>query len=172
MTQGSTPETAAPAAGSTDGSPRYVVGVDYGTLSGRALVVRVSDGAELGSAVHEYAHAVVTDRLPVEGGASLPPEWALQVPQDYRDVLRRAVPQAVAAAGIDPSDVVGIATDFTACTVLPTTAEGVPLCELPEWSGRPHAWVKLWRHHAAQAQADRINTIAADRGESWLPRYG
>lgn len=154
--------------------PQYVIGVDYGTLSGRALVVRVSDGAELGSAVHEYRHAVVTDRLP---GASadapaLPPEWALQVPQDYRDVLRHAVPEAVAAAGIDPADVIGIATDFTACTVLPTTADGVPLCELPEWSARPHAWVKLWRHHAAQGQADRINALAAERGEAWLPRYG
>ena len=152
--------------------PQYVVGVDYGTLSGRALVVRVSDGAELGSAVHEYAHAVVTDRVPVDGGASLPPEWALQVPQDYRDVLRRAVPEAVAAAGIDPVDVIGIATDFTACTVLPTTAEGVPLCEVREWAQRPHAWVKLWRHHAAQPQADRINALAAERGEWWLARYG
>ncbi|GAA2032417.1 ribulokinase [Terrabacter terrae] len=151
---------------------QYVVGVDYGTLSGRAVVVRVSDGAELGAAVHEYAHAVVTDRVPVDGGAPLPPEWALQVPDDYRDVLRHAVPEAVAAAGVDPTDVVGIATDFTACTVLPTAADGTPLCELPEWTDRPHAWVKLWRHHAAQAQADRINALAAERGEAWLPRYG
>ena len=158
--------------GVAESSPRYVVGVDYGTLSGRALVVRVSDGAELGSAVHEYAHGVVTDRLPVQGGPRLPPDWAVQVPQDYRDVLRHAVPEAVAAAGIDPTHVIGIATDFTACTVLPTTVDGVPLCELPEWSDRPHAWVKLWRHHAAQGQADRINRLAAERGEAWLPRYG
>lgn len=103
---------------------RYVVGVDFGTLSGRALVVRVSDGAELGSAVHEYPHAVVTDALPT--GETLPPEWALQVPQDYREVLRVAVPRAVEASGIDPADVIGIATDFTACTVLPTTADGTP----------------------------------------------
>src|SRR5690242_6370987 len=100
----------------------YVVGVDFGTLSGRALVVRVSDGAELGTAVHEYSHAVIEDRLP---GSSrrLPPEWALQVPDDYRDVLRHAVPAAVAAAGIDPADVIGIATDFTACTMVPTLAD-------------------------------------------------
>jgi L-ribulokinase len=149
----------------------YVVGVDYGTLSGRALVVRVADGAEVGTAVHEYGHAVVTDRLPT-GGPALPPEWALQVPDDYRDVLRHAVPDAVAAAGIDPADVVGIATDFTACTVLPTTGDGVPLCETERFASRPHAWVKLWRHHAAQCQADRINTLAAERGEAWLPRYG
>jgi len=150
--------------------PKYVIGVDYGTLSGRALVVRVSDGAELGSAVHEYTHAVITDRMP--SGAQLPPEWALQVPDDYREVLRRAVPAALAEAGVDPADVIGIATDFTACTVLPTTRDGVPLCELSEWAHHPHAYVKLWKHHAAQGQADRINRLAEERGEAWLPRYG
>ncbi|MEO3778900.1 ribulokinase [Micromonospora sp. B11E3] len=149
---------------------RYVVGVDFGTLSGRALVVRVSDGAELGSAVHEYPHAVLTDALP--SGPALPPEWALQVPQDYREVLQVAVPSAVRRAGIDPADVIGIATDFTACTVLPTTADGTPLCELPAYAHRPHSYVKLWRHHAAQGQADRINELARRRGEAWLPRYG
>ena len=150
---------------------RFVIGVDYGTLSGRAVVVRVSDGREMGSAVHEYAHAVVTDRLP-GGGERLPADWALQVPDDYRDVLRRAVPEAVANAGIDPADVIGIGTDFTACTMVPTTADGTPLCELEAFRDRPHAYVKLWRHHAAQPQADRINRLAEERGEEWLPRYG
>src|SRR3954469_8496001 len=152
-------------------SDTYVVGVDYGTLSGRALVVRVSDGAEVGTAVHAYPHGVVDDRLP-GSETTLPPDWALQVPQDYRDVLRTAVPAALADAGIDPADVIGIATDFTACTMVPTLADGTPLCELPEFADRPHAYVKLWKHHAAQPQADRINRLAAERGEAWLPRYG
>ena len=95
-----------------------------------------------------------------------------QVPEDYREVLRTAVPEALAAAGIDPADVIGIATDFTACTMVPTLADGTPLNELPEYAGRPHAYVKLWKHHAAQSQADRINELAARRGEAWLPRYG
>ncbi|MFI7430101.1 ribulokinase [Micromonospora sp. NPDC049836] len=149
---------------------RYVVGVDFGTLSGRALVVRVGDGAELGTAVHEYRHGVLESALPT--GVPLPPDWALQDPEDYRDVLRHAVPAAVAAAGIDPARVIGIATDFTACTVLPTLADGTPLCELPELRDRPHAWVKLWKHHAGQPQADRINALAQERGEPWLGRYG
>src|SRR4051812_48858545 len=156
--------------GEKDGE-KFVVGVDYGTLSGRALVVRVSDGAELGTAVHEYPHAVVEDRLP-GGGPALPPDWALQVPEDYREVLRTAVPAAVTAAGIDPADVIGIATDFTACTMVPTLADGTPLNELAGQAGNPHAYVKLWKHHAAQPQADRINRLAADRREPWLPRYG
>ncbi|WP_370518205.1 ribulokinase [Micromonospora sp. AMSO31t] len=149
---------------------RYVIGVDFGTLSGRALVVRVGDGAELGTAVHEYRHGVIESALP--DGTPLPPDWALQDPQDYRDVLRRAVPAAVAAAGIDPGRVIGIATDFTACTVLPTLDDGTPLCEVPELRSRPHAWVKLWKHHAAQPHADRINALAHERREPWLHRYG
>ena len=148
-----------------------VIGVDFGTLSGRAVVVRVRDGAELGTAVHEYRHGVVDRVLPATG-APLPPDWALQVPEDYRDVLRTAVPAAIADAGVDPADVIGIGTDFTACTMVPTTADGTPLCELPEFAAQPHAYVKLWRHHAAQPQADRINALAAKRGEKWLPRYG
>jgi L-ribulokinase len=148
-----------------------VIGVDYGTLSGRAVVVRVADGAELGSAITEYPHAVVDRRLPGSGRA-LPPEWALQVPADYVEVLRTAVPAAMRAAGADPADVIGIATDFTACTMVPTIADGTPLSELPEFIDEPHAYVKLWRHHAAQPQADRINDLARKRHEAWLPRYG
>jgi L-ribulokinase len=149
----------------------YVVGVDFGTLSGRALVVRVSDGAELGTATTAYPHGVVDAVLPGTG-EKLPPDWALQVPTDYVHVLRTAVPEAVRLAGIDPADVVGIGTDFTACTVVPTLEDGTPLCETAEFASEPHAYVKLWRHHAAQGQADRINALAAERGETWLARYG
>jgi L-ribulokinase len=149
----------------------YVIGIDYGTLSGRAVVVRVSDGAELGSAVLDYPHAVMDTTLDATG-EQLPPEWALQVPGDYVAVLKTAVPAAVLNAGIDPSRVIGIGTDFTACTMVPVLADGTPLSDLPEYAGRPHAYVKLWKHHAAQPHADRINELAEERGESWLPRYG
>jgi L-ribulokinase len=150
---------------------RHVVGVDFGTLAGRALVVRVADGAELGAAMHEYRHGVMDETLGATG-ERLPPDWALQDPEDYRDVLRHAVPEAVAAAGVDPTSVVGISVDFTACTVLPVLRDGTPLCQLPGFGGRPHAYVKLWKHHAAQPHADRINELAAAWGEPWLARYG
>jgi L-ribulokinase len=148
-----------------------VVGVDFGSLSGRAVVVRVSDGVELGSATHDYEHAVL-DRLLPDGRTRLGTDWALQVPQDYVDVLKRAVPEAVRAAGIAPDRVIGIGTDFTACTMVPVTSDGTPLCELPQFEHHPHAYVKLWKHHAAQPQADRINSLAHERGEWWIGRYG
>ena len=150
---------------------RAVIGIDFGTLSGRAVVVDAADGSTLGSAVHEYAHGVLTDALP-GGGARLPHDWALQVPADYLDVLKQAVPKALAAAGVTADEVIGVGTDFTACTILPTLADGTPLCETAEFRDRPHAYVKLWRHHAAQPQADRINALAHERREPWIARYG
>jgi L-ribulokinase len=149
----------------------HVIGVDFGTLSGRAVVVRVSDGAELGSAVHPYEHAVVERTLPATG-EQLPPDWALQMPGDWVQVLKTAVPEALAASGVDPATVIGIGTDFTACTVLPTLADGTPLSDLEQFRTRPHAYPKLWKHHAAQPHADRINALAEERGETWLARYG
>jgi L-ribulokinase len=112
------------------------------------------------------------DTVLASSGRPLPPDWALQDPEDYRDVLRHAVPAAVTDAGIDPAQVIGIGTDFTACTVLPVLADGTPLCEFVELRDRPHAYPKLWKHHASQPQADRINELARARGEPWLARYG
>jgi L-ribulokinase len=149
----------------------FAIGIDYGTLSGRAVVVRVGDGAELGEAVFEFPNGVIEDRLPASG-APLPPDWALQDPEDYREVLRRAVPAALNESGIDPRRVIGVGVDFTACTVLPALTDGTPLCQLPEFRERPHAYVKLWKHHAAQSHADRINALAHERNEPWIARYG
>ncbi len=149
---------------------QFVVGVDFGTLSARALVVRVSDGAEVGTAVSEYAHGVIDHELP--GYGELPPDWALQDPGDYTDALGIAVRAAIGAAGVDPGQVIGIATDFTASTCMPVRADGTPLCQLPDLTARPHAYPKLWKHHAAQPHADRINALAHERGEKWINRYG
>jgi L-ribulokinase len=152
------------------GGDGFVVGVDFGTLSARALVVRVSDGIEAGTAVSEYAHGVIDQEL--AGYGELPPDWALQDPGDYVEALRATVPAAIRDAGIDPGQVIGIATDFTASTCMPVLADGTPLCQLPGLAARPHAYPKLWKHHAAQAHADRINAVAHERKEKWINRYG
>lgn len=152
-------------------SEQYTIGVDFGTESGRAVVVRVRDGKELANAVSAYPDGVIDQQLPGLG-VPLGEEWALQNPNDYLHVFKTAVPEAISKSGVDPEDVIGIGIDFTACTILPTLADGTPLCNLPELRANPHAWVKLWKHHAAQPHADRINALARERGEPWLRRYG
>lgn len=149
---------------------KYTVGVDFGTLSGRAVLVEVDTGAELADATFEYPHAVMDKTLP--NGTVLGVDWALQHPKDYLDVFVNTIPTVIKNSGVSADDIIGIGIDFTACTVLPVKADGTPLCFLTEYEDKPHAYVKLWKHHAAQDQANRLNEIAAARNEDWLSRYG
>ena len=148
----------------------YTIGLDFGTLSGRAVLVDTRDGGEIAEAVFEYPHAVMDEALP--SGKRLPPDWALQHPHDYIDVFASTIPAVLSDSGVDPADVKGIGIDFTASSPMPTKADGTPLCFLAEFADEPHAYIKLWKHHAAQGQADQINETARQMGESWLPRYG
>jgi L-ribulokinase len=149
----------------------YAIGVDFGTESGRALLLDVASGEELAVSVVPYPHAVI-DRELTSTGEPLPPDWALQDPDDWVTVIETGVPDVVARAGVPAADVVGLGVDFTSCTVLPATAAGVPLCTTEPWRGRRHAWPKLWKHHAAQPVADRLNAVALERGDAFLARYG
>jgi L-ribulokinase len=151
--------------------PTYTIGIDFGTLSGRALLVDATTGREVATAVLDYPHGVIDEILPTSG-QTLPPEWALQHPLDYLEVVKHTVPAVLIQSGVSPSEVVGVGIDFTACTMLPVKADGTPLMSLPDWQDNPHAWVKLWKHHASQPQADAINKTATERGETWLARYG
>jgi L-ribulokinase len=150
---------------------KFVVGVDFGTESGRAVLVDASTGRELASSVHRYANGVIDETLP---GTTirLGHDWALQDPNDYIEVFKHAVPAVLTESRVSPDDVIGIGIDFTSCTMLPTKADGTPLCFLPEWHDHPHAWVKLWKHHAAQPEANRLNQIARELGYTFLERYG
>ncbi|MCI0478485.1 MAG: ribulokinase, partial [Anaerolineales bacterium] len=102
----------------------------------------------------------------------LDPDWALQNPDDYIESLKQVIPEALKQSGIRADDVIGIGIDFTSATIIPTMPDGTPLCALDKWKTHPHAWVKLWKHHAAQPEADRINELARARNERWLSDYG
>lgn len=149
---------------------RYTVGVDFGTLSGRALLLDALDGKVLATSVLDYPHGVMDRKLP--NGTPLPSQFALQHPADYLDVLKTTVPDVLKKAGVSPEEVAGLCIDFTTCTLLPVYEDGTPLCFDPKYEGHPHAYVKLWKHHAAQAEADHINGVARTRGEDWLRVYG
>jgi L-ribulokinase len=146
------------------------LGLDFGTESVRALLVSV-DGTEIASAVAEYAHGQITRHLPGTE-ETLPPLYALQHPSDWLNAAAEATNAALNEAALPPSAVAGIGVDFTSCTMLPTLRDGTPLCLLPQFSKTPLAWPKLWKHHGAQAQTNRINALARARGETFLQRYG
>ncbi len=151
---------------------QYVIGLDFGTLSARAVVVRASDGEMMGTAVHEYPHGVMDRTLSASDDQALPPDFALEAPDDYLEALHAATTGAMTDAGVAADQVIGIGLDVTSATVLACRADGTPLCNLPEFANNPHAWIKLWKHHGAQGQATRIVELAQARGEVWLERYG
>ena len=130
----------------------------------------VTTGEELCDSMLDYPHAVMDEALP--DGTRLGHDWALQHPQDYLDVFKKTVPEVLKKSGVDVADVIGVGVDFTACTILPVKSDGTPLCFLEEFRNTPHAYIKLWKHHAAQEEANKLNKIAEERGESFLKRYG
>lgn len=150
---------------------KYSIGLDFGSLSGRALLVNVATGEEMGEAVYNYPHGFIEESLP-STGEKLPADWTLQDPQDYLDVVANTIPEVLKTTGVNPEDVIGIGIDFTACTVLPVMADGRAMSFLPEWKNEKHAYVKKWKHHAAQKYANRLNEVAEERGEAFLARYG
>lgn len=152
---------------------KYTIGMDYGTLSGRGVLVRCSDGRIMSTGVKAYTHDLIKDYLPDEDKKiPLPPEWCLQHPQDYLEVLEEVIVQLLKIGQINKEDIIGIGIDFTACTILPIDRDGIPLCMKGEFKNRRNAYVKLWKHHGAQKQADKINALL----EKWkiqdTPRFG
>jgi len=150
---------------------KYCIGVDYGTKSGRAILLELKTGNILAQAEMQYTHGVMDEYLP-DGKTKLPPDWALEHPNDYLEVLSKTIPAIVKKAKVDINDIIGIGIDFTACTMLPIDKQGKPLCFYDEYKDNPHSYIKLWKHHAAQKHANKLNEIAEQRNEAFLPRYG
>ncbi len=146
------------------------LGLDFGTESVRAILVDTT-GKQHGSASIGYAHGQITSSLP-DCADPLPSHYALQAPQDWTDAAVEATRDALDQAGIAPERVIGIGVDFTSCTMLPTTLDGTPLCELEAFCKTPLAWPKLWKHHGAVTQTAHMNAVAREREELFLKRYG
>ena len=147
---------------------KYTIGIDFGTLSGRAVLCDVANGHVIAARQLDYPHGVIDRALPT--GEKLKPDWALQHPQDYLDVLDDVLPPLTSA--VNPEDIIGIAVDVTSATAMPVDKDMTPLCFLPEWEHNPYAYVMMWKHHACQDQADRLTAVARERKEPWLAYYG
>ena len=149
---------------------KYTVGVDFGTLSARAVIVSNETGKIVSSSEYSYPHGVMTESLP--GGAPLGENFALQHSKDYVAALGATVKAAVKESGIRAENINGIGMDFTSCTMLPIDQAGKPLCLKEEFMNEPHAYAKLWKHHGAEKEAEKITALAKERGEKWLRLYG
>jgi len=150
---------------------KYTIGLDFGTLDGRAVLVDVRTGEELATSVYSYPDGVIDEVLP-DNKTKLGPDWALQNPVDYLGVLKYAIPEVLKKSNVSPKDIIGIGVDFTSCTILPIDKQGTPLCMKDKWKSNPHSWVKLWKHHAAEPYANRLKDIALKRQEKFIHRYG
>lgn len=138
---------------------QFLIGLDFGSASARGVLVNVESGCEVDSHIVEYPHGTLSQSLP--DGTPLGRSWALQVAQDYR----LAAETILSELG-NGREVRGIGLGFTASSPMPTDASGTPLSDL--YPNDPHAYVKLWKHGAAQPQADRINA----QGGAYLDRFG
>lgn len=152
-------------------SRKYTIGLDYGTTSGRALLVACDNGEEIAVSVMEYKNAVMDKTLP-DGKTPLGVNWALQNPMDYIEVLAFTVRDVMEKSGVSKDDIIGVSIDFTCCTVLPVDKNKIPMCEHDKYRSRPHAYAKLWKHHAGQKQADYINRYLKEKELIDLPRFG
>ena len=150
---------------------KYTLGIDYGTLSVRTVLMDCGDGSVAAVDTMAYPHGVMSDCLP-DGKTQLAVNWALEYPDDYLLVLEKTVNEVMKTSGVAKENVIGLAIDFTSCTVVAADSEKQPLCSLEQYKSRPHAYAKLWKHHGAQDEADRINELLTDKGLIHQPRYG
>lgn len=150
---------------------KYSLGIDFGTLSGRAVLIDIENGNEIAEDVLEYRHGVM-DEILCDGKTRLPLQTALQNPADYIEVLKTVIPNVIRSSGINPEDIIGVGVDFTSSTVMPIDEQGDPLCFKEKYASNPHAYVKLWKHHSAQYEADRFTETAVEMEEDFLKYYG
>ena len=149
---------------------KYVIGLDYGTLSARAVLVSVGRGEVAAESIYPYPHGILNT---ISGGdEELPVDFALQEIDDYVEAMYETIRTVVKQSGCRAEDVIGIGIDATSSTFLPLTKSGTPLRKTEQFRTNPHAWLKLWKHHGAQEEADRMTELAAGRQEKFLMRCG
>ncbi|MDE6845550.1 MAG: ribulokinase, partial [Lachnospiraceae bacterium] len=149
---------------------KYVIGLDYGTLSGRAVLVSVCDGKVIAESICSYPHGILRN---MPGTAEeLPADFALQEIDDYVEVMYHTIRSVVEKSGCEAENIIGIGIDATSSTFLPLLENNEPLCKTKQFQANPHAQLKLWKHHGAQEDADCITALAAERKENFLMRCG
>jgi len=151
--------------------PSFTIGIDYGSNSVRALVVRCHDGKEFGSAVFNYPSGTQ--------GILLDPKdfhLARQHPGDYLLGLEKSVKGALAAAskqpGFSASKVIGLGVDTTGSSPIPVDRKNRALAQDPKWKKNLYAQCWLWKDHTAWEEAARITELAAKHRPGYIAKCG
>ena len=150
----------------------YTIGLDYGTNSVRCLIVDITNGNELGTAVYKYETG--------EAGIILDPadhNLARQNPAEYIKGVEVTVKAAIAEVknaveGFEPDKIIGIGIDTTGSTPIPVDKNGTPLNMLDEFKDNPNACAWLWKDHTGHAEAAEITALAAKEHPEYLARCG
>jgi len=152
-------------------SDHYVIGLDFGTNSARAIIVNARNGEEIAGQVFEFPSG--------EKGVVLDarnPDLARQNPADYLEAVaatvQGALRQAAATPGFSQDAVIGIGVDTTGSTPLPVDREGTPLALLERFAGNPAAMAWLWKDHTGHAEAAEITARAAKMRPQYLAKCG
>ena len=147
----------------------YSIGIDFGTGSGRAFLINTENGEIVEQFIKTYTHGTIEGEL---DGQKLPQSYALQNANDYMEVIEEGIPAILAKTQIAPNEIVGIGIDFTSSTVVFVDGNMEPIHNKEGFKDNPHAYVKLWKHHGAQDEADVLFKTALEEKNRWLGFYG
>ncbi|WP_436944503.1 ribulokinase [Staphylococcus xylosus] len=147
----------------------YSIGIDFGTGSGRAFLINTENGEIEEQYIRNYTHGTIEGEL---GGEKLPQNFALQNANDYMEIIETGIPTIIEKANISVSEIVGIGIDFTSSTVIFVDEQMEPIHNKSGFQDNPHAYVKLWKHHGAQDEADLLFKTALEGKNRWLGYYG
>lgn len=144
---------------------KYVIGLDYGSDSVRAVLIDTATGNELASSVHYYRRW--KSNLYCDAAIN----QFRQHPLDHIEGLENTVKAVVINSGVNPSDIKGICIDTTGSSPIPVTNDGTPLAMVKGFEQNPNAMMILWKDHTAIEEANEINKLAATWGGEDFTKY-
>ena len=149
------------------GMKNYVIGLDYGTDSVRAMLIDTANGQEIASSVCAYS------RWKNKQFCNAAINQFRQHPLDHIEGLESTIKNVIATSQIDPFLIKAICVDTTGSSPVPVAADGTPLALTKEFENNPNAMMVLWKDHTAINEANEINTLAANwDGENYTKYVG
>ena len=143
----------------------YVIGLDYGTDSVRAILVDTKNGEELAAAVYDYP------RWKKQAYCQASQQQFRQHPLDHIEGMEHTIKAVVEKSQVPEERIKSICIDTTGSSPVPLNREGIPLAMVPGFEDNPNAMMVLWKDHTSILEAEEINTLAAHWGGEDFTKY-